>query len=425
MDTTAVTHYEVLGVGRGAMEAEIRSAWARKVREHPPDKDPVGNQRINEAKQTLLDPKARAHYDALLDHGAEIMELMTELAAARESKDGAAAARILQRLLALEPADYGLRNAYALALRDIAKTDAALAEMRRVVQEAPDVALYHYNLASMLQEGPSAESTTALDESLRHMQQAVALEPNNADYHVGLSRCYVKRKQFDKAEKCIEDAVLTDGKLDVQDVDALIELAMIHTLSGHPEKVEGDADRILNAVDGLSQEIHDYCAFRFAEVAVYLLKEHIVEPAYCFAAAAAKCSPSNMVFVQLRDEADRVRNLHSEVRKLADDSTVPQAIKSALLAQAGFVLGLITETDARFQFAIAQRALQNLNSQTIVRGLDSAQRAYPTVYGLNREAYDEWRSKASKDAEQSPGVTCVTCGCAALIAVVILAILLS
>ncbi|MGC8668644.1 MAG: J domain-containing protein [Chthonomonadales bacterium] len=61
--------YTVLGVPRDATPLQIKEAWARKVREHPPDRDPIANQRINEAKRLLLDGDIRARVDALLDHG--------------------------------------------------------------------------------------------------------------------------------------------------------------------------------------------------------------------------------------------------------------------------------------------------------------------------------------------------------------------
>jgi len=52
--------YEVLGIGAGASDAEIRRAYFARVEEHPPERDPEGFKTIRAAYEQLRDPKARA-----------------------------------------------------------------------------------------------------------------------------------------------------------------------------------------------------------------------------------------------------------------------------------------------------------------------------------------------------------------------------
>jgi curved DNA-binding protein CbpA len=56
---------EVLGVGRDAGEEEIRTAYVRKVKEHPPDLSPEEFERIRDAYHNLRDPRRRMR-DGLL-----------------------------------------------------------------------------------------------------------------------------------------------------------------------------------------------------------------------------------------------------------------------------------------------------------------------------------------------------------------------
>ena len=51
---------EVLGIAENANDEEIRAAYLKKVKEHPPDRSPEEFERIRDAYQTLRDPRKRA-----------------------------------------------------------------------------------------------------------------------------------------------------------------------------------------------------------------------------------------------------------------------------------------------------------------------------------------------------------------------------
>ena len=62
-------YYEVLGVNKGASEAELKSAFRKLAMKYHPDKNPgdknaeIHFKEINEAYQTLSDAQKRAAYD--------------------------------------------------------------------------------------------------------------------------------------------------------------------------------------------------------------------------------------------------------------------------------------------------------------------------------------------------------------------------
>jgi len=56
---------EVLGVNQDAGEEEIRSAYLRRVKEHPPDRSPEEFERIRDAYDSLREPRRRMR-DSLL-----------------------------------------------------------------------------------------------------------------------------------------------------------------------------------------------------------------------------------------------------------------------------------------------------------------------------------------------------------------------
>ena len=71
------TPYEILGVDENATDAEIKEAYLRGVKQHPPERDPARFEQLHQAYDTVKDIKSRishalfsrpsADFDALLD----------------------------------------------------------------------------------------------------------------------------------------------------------------------------------------------------------------------------------------------------------------------------------------------------------------------------------------------------------------------
>ncbi len=55
--------YQVMGLAFTATEQEIRRAYFKLVREHPPERDPEPFKRIRTAYEILRDPARRAEWD--------------------------------------------------------------------------------------------------------------------------------------------------------------------------------------------------------------------------------------------------------------------------------------------------------------------------------------------------------------------------
>jgi curved DNA-binding protein CbpA len=55
--------YQVMGLASTATEQEIRRAYFKLVREHPPERDPDQFKRIRAAYEILRDPTRRAEWD--------------------------------------------------------------------------------------------------------------------------------------------------------------------------------------------------------------------------------------------------------------------------------------------------------------------------------------------------------------------------
>ncbi|RYG36900.1 tetratricopeptide repeat protein [bacterium] len=290
-------HYEVLGVERDADETAIKRAWARMVRQHPPDQDPEGNRRLNEAKAILLDPRARADFDAQSQYGDAIDRLFEEGFEARNEEDWPRAIRVFKEILALHPSSLDARNMLGICLCGEGRFADSAIQYQRLLKEAPDSALYMANVAvtyeswgDSLEEDPEGQKLYYSDAE-RWVKQAILLEPFNSAHHRQLARLYRAQGRMAEAEAALEAAIGADGKTDIDDIDTMMDLAWLMLFQNQPEKLGKVADRIL-AVLPNELEAREYATHLFLRNAAQLAEDNYLEPAFYFIRAARRISPN-------------------------------------------------------------------------------------------------------------------------------------
>jgi DnaJ-class molecular chaperone len=82
-----MSFYDDLGVPQTASAEEIKRAYFRKVREHPPESDSLGYQRIRCAYENLTNSEKRSRHDASLRHGGRLAALEERAAVAMREED--------------------------------------------------------------------------------------------------------------------------------------------------------------------------------------------------------------------------------------------------------------------------------------------------------------------------------------------------
>jgi tetratricopeptide (TPR) repeat protein len=387
------TYYDELGVQRTATLVEIKRAWALKMREHPPDKDPVGNQRINEAKKTLTDPKAREEYDAMLDLGEELLDLLGQAFDAREREDYVAEAAALKEALAFFPNDHAIRNAYVIALARAKDIKRALKAAHKLVKRAPEIALYHANLAGLLIDAAD-NGDASLEEALSCAIEAVKLEPKNAEYYILTSRILRSMKRYSEAEIAIEKALWTDGVLDIQDLDALFELSILHIFAGWIDKIEQDINRILEVVQPFDDDdIREYCAYRMTKIAGELADAHSWRLTAIFLQKALLFDPNDQDLKDMSGYMNKMAGVELELKNLGQESGLISPINSMLRTLGRYTLGEITEQEAKGQYVLEIGLLENTSKIEVMKSLEMARHKYPTLYMEGKENFDEWREK--------------------------------
>lgn len=90
--------YQVLGVAAQASAAEIQAGYYRAVRRHPPERDPEGFRRVQDAYDTLNSPTKRRDYDDERATDTETGQLVEEGRRLLENGDPEATKPLLRAL---------------------------------------------------------------------------------------------------------------------------------------------------------------------------------------------------------------------------------------------------------------------------------------------------------------------------------------
>lgn len=177
-------HYEVLGVAPDATQAEVVAAFRRLAREMHPDRFRGGDreraeqlfQAITEAYNVLSDAGRREEYDRLLARGG--MDLRTN-------------PRELARAL----------TARAAALTRAGDLAGAEEAFSRAVGFDPACAKAHHLFGVFL-----CERAGRLQEGLRHLDQAVRLDPSDARALLDAARMFARADMVTRARRLAEQA---------------------------------------------------------------------------------------------------------------------------------------------------------------------------------------------------------------------------
>lgn len=77
--------WAILGVPLDADDVQIRQAYLRRVKEHPPDRAPAQFERVRDAYEELRDPRRRAERMILsIDPAADLVSLLDDDAGRRQ-----------------------------------------------------------------------------------------------------------------------------------------------------------------------------------------------------------------------------------------------------------------------------------------------------------------------------------------------------
>lgn len=176
-------YYQMLGVSRTASANEIRQAYARLAKEKHPDRflDPAEKeqahsvfQKLTAAFNTLYNPNSRREYDASLE-----------------------------RPTPTNPEDIA-RDAFERSgqLLEAGQVQEAVTLLHTAVHHAPNEARYQHALGRAL-----AKNRASAREAIQALEKAIQLQPREAVYHADLAALLQSQGLIVRAKKAAETAL--------------------------------------------------------------------------------------------------------------------------------------------------------------------------------------------------------------------------
>ena len=320
MDPHSSDFYERLGLPKGADLSDVRRAYAKAVRRYTPEHAPEEFKRVREAYDTLKDPAARRTYDATSDPHVKALVETGNKALEAELYDDATAA--FKRALVLSPKAIFIRNLLGLSRMYAGDFEAAREQFDRLTAEDPDNPAVWQNL------GSAARNLEDWTTAERAFQQAIALDPEDADARVGLAWTLFGQDDYQGAVTFLEESILHDGVVDFDDLSYFLGLIDLHLRNGNHEAIKETAQRLQGILyEGWQRE---RVAHHFAQTAAMLTEVGALDLAHTLARESLTLRPDDRMIRNLVRSVETDKARFDEFEVVQDDEKLRPTLRNAL-----------------------------------------------------------------------------------------------
>lgn len=381
-------HYEVLGVSEDASESEIEKAFYQKVREHPPEQDQEGHERIREAYDVLSNPVSRREYDNLAAHGEKIEQLKdeSERILNQENPDFGKAIKTLKQAVVLGPEIGLLRNYLGQAYLQNGSPEDALQQFDEAVE------LDKTNTAYRLNRGYALERMDRLGEAERAFRSV--WEEDEGDYAAAraLAGVLFHQEKAEEAHEVLDRAIWADDRLDFEDFFCYYDKLQLYVAQGKTEILEDE----LETVKGLPETEDDrkYAAFMLARTGEMLIDLKAFKLAREFVEVAVELDSKNPQLQATQELVERAASIEESVQEVADSSSIHDFVKDMVVMFYQQYAGIVDDEEAERQMEGIFETLQNIvqidpHNEEVKKSVKKIKNEYPKVFRLNTDIFEQ------------------------------------
>jgi tetratricopeptide (TPR) repeat protein len=381
------SHYDVLGVPKDASQEEIKQAFFKLVRKHPPEQDPDAYQRLREAYDVLSDPVSRREYDTMAEHGDEIETLreQAETILNQEQPDVDEAIRKLKRATVLGPDISLLRNMLGNAYLIKEKPEDALRQFDKAVDLNPENESYHVH------RGYALRALGLLQKADQAFRSVWETDKGNYAAARGLAGVFAEREQFGRAHEVLDQAIWADDTLNFEDFFCYYDKLHLYVAEDKTEQLEDALDTVTEMAE--TPDDRRYAAFMLAQTADDLYTVSAFGLSHRFAKAAQKISDGSIDLDESVAHAEEMRELEESIEVIMDSDRYHESLQQMIAVYYGRVTGAMTEQEAERAAEDLAQDMDNLmqadpDHLKIKSSLRSIRFRHPKAFELNPEFFD-------------------------------------
>lgn len=385
------SYFAILGISEDVEGKELKSAFMKMVRKHPPHKDPEMYKKLRQAFDCLNSTVDRQRYVANLHSGGQIASLQKKIDSSFVEEKWADAISLSRRLIVLDSDNYSARNQLALAYLnsgDLKNSDGAFKKLNSLDHCNP---LYYWNHGVVLEElFAEAEVKSYLSKAETAYKKAVSLDPTQSEGYLGLARVCSARQDTAAGISYCRKAIDADGEVDFQDFDAYFMMCKYLAADGNTSKFKTSVREIESI---LTEDVCEYAIGLFAQFAleVYRHSKNVVI-AKLFSDAAMKfLSAFGKSDSELKELCDSIRNLdklRAEHQKIENDESILLAVRQLVSSRYYWNIDEISEEQCQEIFKNCVDALDTWPVDEVEFSFKKVKRICPRYYSEMRELVD-------------------------------------
>ncbi len=386
--------YQALGVPSDANDDTIRTAYFRMARAHPPDKEPRVFERIRRAYQTLSNHESRQDYDAMRRFGGEIRETLVQAWLATAEGRNEDAVEAYKHVLDLAPGLNAARDQLAVHLVLMGKYQEAAQMLEILVRRSQDSAMYWHHLGEALSRWARSlptgtatrqgETVSLFARAREAYLRAIQLEPGNPDSYRGIAWTHLWQLDYAKAVEWFKKAVSADDKVDLFDIEALIEACFAAALGDLDSEFKAAYESITGIISNEPKDIQDYVARLLAShgyetylVHQYSAARRLLQGAHTIGISDPKARPIIANLITLSGAA-------GELRKIGANKSISPAVQVIARLRVADALQIpVPDRDRTMEMALA--ALRKLDRASLQRSIEALRLSYPNIYKVNED----------------------------------------
>ena len=397
--------YRVLGVPARASAEEIQAGYYRAVRRHPPERDPEGFRRVQDAYDTLKSPTKRRDYDDERATDAETGKLVEEGRRLLEEASPEATKPLL-RALARRPESLVVSDLLIQAFIVAGQEGNAARLATKLIEREPDNPTHHRRLAQ------AYRGMDRTNDAVEPLETAVRLARDDPWPTVELAYLYSELGRAGQAVALLDGAIHRDGTVDFGDFMFFQTLCRIHVGEGQLRELEAVHQKIV-AILPPDHDTRAYVAWFYYRDALAMARLGHYAAGLKTIEEAAAIDPSLPDLDAIRTNLQHFHGLVVESGALKDDESIGAVLRIAVGAQVFRSLygeNAEVEADLGRAMDVILREATIENSQ-VVSDIGVVRNRYPQM----TEAVGEWLDDLARMFRETDNafrrVEC--CGCQA------------